>query len=185
MPLATGDAILSRPITSEDSSVEPGSDQTILFAIIGAVVGLFLGYIFGHRSAPGTEKAKELEEKLDSTLAEKRQFEERVTEHFAASADKLNRLTEQYREIHQHMMTGAEALCNDGASGAFKALDGPADTDDSPAIESDDVVVEPPRDYAPKTSPEEPGVLNERFGLENDVPAESTEEGRKEQPDSP
>lgn len=154
--------------------MEPGSDQTILFAVIAAVVGIVLGYIFGRRTAPGSREKRELEEKLEDMLAQKRHFEERVTEHFSQSAEKLNRLTEQYRDVHQHLAAGADALCNTGASAAFVALEAPATPAEPPAIEVDDVVMEAPRDYAPKASPEAPGVLNERFGLDaEDAPPAS------------
>jgi uncharacterized membrane-anchored protein YhcB (DUF1043 family) len=155
-------------------SLEPGMEQMVIGAAIGAIVGIFLGYVTGRRTAPGSEQTRELEQKLESTLADSRRFEERVAVHFAESAEKLNRLTEQYREIHEHLASGAEALVREGAGSAFTALGAPSS--ELPAIESEDVVVEPPRDYAPKSSPDAPGVLNESFGIErDDVPPHSSD----------
>ena len=151
--------------------MEPGSEQMLIGAAIGAIIGLLIGYMVGRRTAPGAVEARDLELKLEETRAEQRNFQERVTEHFAESAEKLNRLSEQYREVFQHLAVGAETLVGEGASGAFRALEAPAE---NPAIEADNVVAEPPRDYAPKTSPDDPGVLNENFGLDKDAPPGSS-----------
>lgn len=154
--------------------MEPGSEQLIMGGAVGAVVGLFLGYWYGRRSAPGSEQARDLEQKLEEARVEQRGFQDRVTEHFAESAAKLNSLTEHYRDVHEHLANSAESLVGDGARAAFVALEAPKD--DPPALESSDLVTEPPRDYAVKSSPDSPGVLNERFGLDDeDVPPGSND----------
>ena len=103
----------------------------------------------------------------------------RVEEHFAGSAQKLDALTQQYKEVYSHIAAGAAELCPGTEVPRFEALDAPETESDSAVLEADDLVVEPPRDYAPKSSPDDPGVLNERFGLETtDVPP--TEKSEKE-----
>lgn len=159
--------------------METVTEQMVIGVAIGAIVGILVGYFIGRRTAPGSEQTRELEQKLESTLADSRRFEERVAGHFAESAEKLNRLTDQYREIHEHLASGAENLVREGAGSAFTALSAPSS--ELPAIESDDMVVEPPRDWAPKTSPDAPGVLNENFGIERDeVPPHSSDKPKEE-----
>ena len=145
------------------------SEDMVVPALIGAIAGIFLGYLFGRRSAPGSEENRDLQRQLENLRDERGRFEQRVNEHFADTAGKLNALTENYREVYDQIASGAAALCTQSSSPRFDALAAPADgVDGGTTIEADSVVVEPPRDYAPKTSPDEPGVLNERFGMDTD-----------------
>jgi uncharacterized membrane-anchored protein YhcB (DUF1043 family) len=159
--------------------LEAGTEQMVIGAAIGAILGILFGYFVGRRTAPSSEQTRELEQKLEATLADGRRFEERVSEHFALSAEKFNQLTVQYREIHQHLASGAETLVREGAGKAFAGLEAPSQ--EVPAIESDEVVMEPPRDYAPKSSPDDPGVLNESFGIEREDAPPHSSDGPKQQ----
>lgn len=155
-----------------------GMDDPVLMAIAAAVVGLLIGYFLGRRSAPSSVQTRELEEQLSDAKASRERFEQRVNDHFAETAGKLNALTENYREVYEHIASGAAELSPQAGAAAFTALAAPAG--DEKAIESDDVMVEPPRDYAPKTSPDDPGVLNERFGLDGEDTPPPAETERKD-----
>lgn len=150
------------------------SEDMVVPALIAAIVGIFIGYFFGRRSAPGSEENRELQRQLDTVRDERSRFEQRVNEHFADTAGKLNTLTENYREVYEQIATGAAALCSQSGGPRFEALAPPAEEAGAPAtIEADSVVVEPPRDYAPKTDPDGPGVLDESFGIDStDTPPE-------------
>ena len=151
-----------------------GMDELVLGIVIGAVVGLLVGLFFGRRSAPGNQENRELEQKLDDAKANYERFEQRVNAHFSDTAGRLNALTDSYREVYEHIARGAADLCPNENGAAFNALSAP-DTQPQ-TIEADSVVVEPPRDYAPKSSDDDPGVLHERFGLEEqDLPPEKSD----------
>lgn len=155
------------------------TEEQIVAAIIGAVVGLFIGYMVGRRSAPGSEQMRDLEKELSAARSAKASLESKVDAHFSDTATKMNALTENYRGVYEHLASGAAELGGKSASQAFAALTAPASADTS-AIDNDSVMVEAPRDYAPKTSPDDPGVLNERFGLaDEDTPPE--EKSNREQ----
>ncbi len=143
------------------------SEDQLIAALIGAVIGLVIGYVMGGRMAPGSQQTRELEDELQLAKASHERFEQRVNAHFADTASKLNALTDNYRDVYAHIASGAADLCTQEGGADFTALTAPENTA-SEAIEADSVVVEPPRDYAPKSSPDDPGVLNERFGLEGD-----------------
>jgi uncharacterized membrane-anchored protein YhcB (DUF1043 family) len=152
------------------------SEEQIVAAVVGAVAGLIIGYIFGGRMAPGSQQSRELEKKLAEANRSREQFEQRVNMHFADTAGKLNALTQNYREVYEHIASGAAALSSgkSNAAAKFDALQAPETPEEPAAIEADSVVVEPPRDYAPKTSPDDPGTLDENFGLKEgeEAPAE-------------
>lgn len=152
-----------------------GMDEPLFIAIAGAVIGLIIGYFAGRRTAPGSETARELGEKLEQAESARERYEQRVNAHFADTASKLNALTANYREVYEHIAGGASDLCSDDDASRFTGLEAPAEPEHE-TIEADSVVVEPPRDYAAKTSPGDPGVLDERFGLDGDEnpPEDST-----------
>lgn len=145
--------------------MEPGMESTILAAVVALIIGFFLG----RRMAPGSQETRELEGKLDEAKAHQERYETRVNAHFADTASKLNALTQNYRDVYEHLANGATDLCSQDGAAQFNALAAPAaqEAPEDTVIEQESVVVEAPRDYAPKTSPDDPGVLNERFGLED------------------
>ena len=157
------------------------SEDQIIATIIGAVVGLVIGYIMGGRTAPGQQRTRELEVQLEAAKTAHERFEQRVNVHFIDTASKLNALTENYRDVYTHIANAAAELYSQDGGPDFSALATPRDAA-AEAIEADSVMTEPPRDYAPKNSPDDPGVLNERFGLEGeDAPPEASGSKRSAQ----
>jgi uncharacterized membrane-anchored protein YhcB (DUF1043 family) len=150
----------------EESSVEsPEYSLNILIAaaVVSLIVGLGLGLLFGRRSSTSSQKYREVERKLDQVLQDKKAYEDDVVEHFTDTAKLLNNLTESYRDVHNHLARGASTLCQGEGPVSLDRLGDGGDTAEIPADLAD---VQPPLDYAPKTSPNEKGMLNEEFGLE-------------------
>ncbi len=96
-----------------------------------------------------------------------------VVEHFTDTAALLNRLTESYRDVHNHLASGAAALCDDDSASILPRL--PDGSLSQLAQEPELDNIQPPLDYAPKSSPDAPGMLNEEFGLERVEPEEQPE----------
>jgi len=152
----------------------PEYSLTILIAA-GAVlliVGLGIGVLLGRRTSPAGQKYRDVERKLDQVLQDKKVYEDEVVEHFTDTAKLLNNLTDSYREVHNHLAKGAAALCQGDGPVALDQLEDGSDAAEIPPHLAD---VQQPLDYAPKTSPDEKGMLNEEFGLER-KPAPATEE---------
>ena len=144
----------------------------ILAAIAILLVGLLLGILWGRRTASFSGKYRELERKLDQVLQDKKAYEDEVVEHFSQTARLLNGLTDSYREVHNHLARGAGQLCQGQGPLALDEIAGNRDPSEIPAHLAD---VQQPLDYAPKSSPDETGMLNEEFGLDrkpSDAPAE-------------
>ena len=137
------------------------------FVLIGGAVlllaGLGLGALLGRSMSPQAQKTRELEGQLDRALQEKKAYEDEVVEHFSDTAGLLNKLTESYRDVHNHMAMGASTLCQGQGPVSLEKITDSAASAEIPADLAD---VQAPLDYAPKSSPNETGMLNEEFGLE-------------------
>ncbi len=135
----------------------------IVAAIAALAVGLGLGLLLGRRSSPSGQKHREVERKLDQVLQEKKAYEDDVVEHFSDTARLLNNLTESYREVHNHLANGAATLCQGDGVVNLGRLENERDPAEIPPQLAD---IQPPLDYAPKSSPDEKGMLNEEFGMD-------------------
>ena len=149
----------------------------IAIGVALSLAGLGIGILLGRGMSADGKKYRETERKLDQLLQDKKAYEDEVVEHFSDTAKLLNGLTESYREVHNHLAVGAAALCKDQGPISLARLENAGDDAEIPANLAD---VQPPLDYAPKTSPDEKGMLNEEFGLEHDrasqPPTSKTEE---------
>lgn len=144
----------------------------IAMGVAVLIVGLGIGLLFGRSTSPAQQKYRDVERKLDQILQDKKAYEDEVVEHFTDTAKLLNNLTESYRDVHNHLAKGAATLCQGEGPISLDRLEDGRDTAEIPAHLAD---IHPPLDYAPKTSPDEKGMLNEEFGLERQ-PAEPTPE---------
>ncbi|MCP8687916.1 YhcB family protein [Marinobacterium sedimentorum] len=148
--------------------------------IIGAValaVGGLIGYLLG-RSGSDAGQRQTLNNQLDEAKAELATYKQEVTDHFEKTATLVNQLTNTYKDVHQHLASGAQTLCDDDAASlalnesmqakltAAPEAPIPVVTDVVPNVEAEKVP-EPPRDYAAKSSNEK-GTLSEAYGLESE-----------------
>lgn len=153
-------------------------DIVIGTAICVLIIAGVIGFLMGRKTTAGSQQARELEKRLDQVTRDKQLFEDRVTDHFAETATRLNALTENYRAVHEHLAEGANTLCSGNLSVTVGRLSGDSDLDENL------LNAEPPRDYAPKSSPTEKGMLNEGFGLDKDdiAPTETSSRVRHDEP---
>jgi hypothetical protein len=138
-------------------------NNLILAAIAALIVGLIIGVLVGRSRQGSTLRQRRAEQQIEEIRNEYTRYQAQVNEHFMESAHLLRRFNDSYRDVNQHMARGANRLCDDEewlhelqqetARGRLEG--GSADEDGA----------EPPRDYAPKSDPEEKGTLAEDFGL--------------------
>lgn len=152
-----------------------------IIGIVTLAAGALIGYLLG-RSGENSGQQK-LVDQLNEAQQELSEYKEQVNGHFEKTADLVNNLTESYREVHQHLAQGSESLCKGEHSPAQLNNDTqpkiaelaeseqeeqiPTVTDEVAAAPEEQEVIEPPRDYAPK-SPDEEGTLSEKFGLKKE-----------------
>lgn len=137
------------------------------------LLGLLIGWMAGRRTAGSTQKQRELTVKLDQVMQDKKAYEDDVVEHFTETARLLNGLTESYREVHNHLAQGATGLCQGKGPVSLENIQNGQAPSEIPA---DLAHIQPPLDYAPKSSPDEKGMLNEEFGLDREPQAETDTE---------
>jgi uncharacterized membrane-anchored protein YhcB (DUF1043 family) len=137
----------------------------IVIAIGAALffLGLGLGVLLGRSTSPAAQRQRDAERKLEQLLQDKKAYEDEVVEHFTDTARLLNNLTERYRDVHNHLAKGASTLCHGRGPVSLDRLQDNRNDTDIPADLAD---IRPPLDYAPKTSPQEKGMLNEEFGID-------------------
>lgn len=139
-------------------------------AALALVIGLGIGWMLGSQRRPAHRDAiQDLEARLEQAVEDRSEYESEVREHFATTAELLNRLTEDYRSVYQHIATGADQLCDGEVIVPADALAKPEQGEIPPQL----VDVQQPLDYAPRKSADEHGQLSENFGIEKT--AEPTE----------
>jgi uncharacterized membrane-anchored protein YhcB (DUF1043 family) len=138
--------------------------NVFLTAVIALLAGGGIGFLLSRQMSADIKKTRELERNVDRLLKQQRDYQHGVTEHFTDTAKLLNTLAESYRDVHNHLATGAASLCNDNSASILGRIpDGSMlQLTEAPNLEA----IQPPLDYAPKSSPYETGMLNEEFGLE-------------------
>ena len=136
-----------------------------LVAIAALAVGVVIGVVFASRLNTSPSRVHELENQIRSLKENHIEYKDSVSDHFSMTAELVQHMTESYKEVYQHLATGAQDLCS--IEVASKLL--PASTDaafDSNSANEESSSLLPPKDYAAKQNPEQKGALAEDFGLD-------------------
>ncbi|MEQ6884360.1 DUF1043 family protein [Salicola sp. Rm-C-2C1-2] len=140
--------------------------QSMLAVGIAAlVIGLALGWGIARTMGGRNVRQRRLAQQLDALQNEHTRYQAQVNEHFMETAELFRRLNDSYREVHEHLAKGASRLCTE--TEAREELEqaqrdhqlsykGSTDQNES---------VEPPRDYAPRNTRDDNGMLAEDYGL--------------------
>jgi uncharacterized protein len=128
---------------------------------VGALVGAFLFMKF----SPEQKKARNIIKHLHEQQDEFKNYQLGVTQHFVDTSRLLKQLSDSYTTLHNHLAKGAENLC---AQNTITPIIQPIpDVEPTSASNSLDLNnINPPLDYAPRTTPYDRGTLNEEYGLE-------------------
>ena len=135
-----------------------------LTAIACLVVGVVIGVVFSSRLNSSASRVLELENQIRDIKDNHLTYKDNVSEHFSLTADLVQHMTESYRDVYQHLASGAQDLCSNEV--ASKLL--PAGSDavfDSNEDSETTGGLNPPKDYAAKQYPSQKGALSEEFGI--------------------
>jgi uncharacterized membrane-anchored protein YhcB (DUF1043 family) len=79
-----------------------------LYAVVGVISGLLIGMWVGRISS----SAKQLGEELKQTKEELDAYRDKVTQHFSRTAELVEILAANSRDIYRHLASGSQELCN-------------------------------------------------------------------------
>lgn len=139
----------------------------LLAGTAGLIAGLILARLLQRSSPENTQnRLDDLQERFDS-------YQNEVVAHFSTTAELVNRLTENYQNVQEHLLHSAERLALDETTRQQllnslidqKALERPGKTAPTGKAQKQEPLsdLEPPRDYANKQEGEV-GTLDASFG---------------------
>jgi len=132
-----------------------------LVGFVALAAGVATGYLLPRYLKLAALPKNALEEELDALKTKHETYRHDVANHFGKTAELLEQLIGNYREVHNHLAYGAEELCQNEAVKLLKPLP------ESRTLEQQiPKLMEAPRDYAPKTILGGKSVLDEDFGIE-------------------
>lgn len=135
-----------------------------LTAIACLAVGIVTGVLFASRLNASPSRVQELENQIRNLKENHTSYRDNVSDHFSMTADLVQHMTESYKDVYQHLASGAQDLCSDDV--ASKLLPAGSDAVFETSVESDTSSgLIPPKDYAAKQDPDQKGALSEDFGL--------------------
>lgn len=144
-------------------------ENYIAIAIIAFLSGAILGILIYRLVRSDASRSARVEQQMDDLQQKHTRYQAQVSDHFIQTAHLINRLNEDYRDIHNHLSQGATELCSEDSANNLLNLSSDSaepstldQQDDNDEI--DKIYAEPPRDYAPKST-EDKGTLSEEFGL--------------------
>ncbi len=108
------------------------------------VAGVGAGWVLRLFLDASEQRIRDLERRLADSETALLDYRRQVTEHFRGTAERVNRLTDDYRELHAHLAEGAMGLCQP-AGEDLPLLTGLGGTSSRPQAISR---VQPPLDYA-------------------------------------
>ena len=164
-----------------------------IIGIVALAIGGLIGFLIGRSGGDSNEQ-----EKLEDVKQELENYKTQVAGHFEETAELVNKMTESYRGVYQHLATSAQTLCDADTARSIEssmtpqlAAQAEIEVEDvEPTLDNDTkaeaetvavaevevetvAVAEPPRDYAPK-QPDEEGMLSESYGLKDTDEASDT-----------
>ncbi|MFT5420818.1 MAG: uncharacterized membrane-anchored protein YhcB (DUF1043 family) [Candidatus Endobugula sp.] len=126
------------------------------------IAGGLLSLLLNRSFSSSEQKTRTLETRLQHAEESLADYQEEVTEHFAETAQLVNNLTQNYKEVHQHLAGSALKLANVDISRQLLANDLSGDnlSDNDSELDINPDAFQPPKDWAPSE-----GTLSEGYGL--------------------
>ncbi len=128
-----------------------------LLPVLGLLAGIVIGFLLGrllssNHTGSSRHRVDEMQERFEN-------YQNEVANHFNTTANLLQKLNQNYQDIHEHLSEGASRLALEEQT--RQQLTRPLAT---PAARALPTSSEPPRDYAPGHS----GVLSDEPVIKHD-----------------
>ncbi len=148
--------------------------MTWLIGIGGLALGLIIGVLVASRLNASPSRIRELETQIRQLTDTHAEYKDSVSDHFSMTAELVQHMTESYRDVYQHLASGAQDLCSNEVASKLLPTESDAVFESTSAPEEASPLI-PPRDYAAKQSPDQKGALAEDFGIEKTKPVNDEE----------
>jgi uncharacterized membrane-anchored protein YhcB (DUF1043 family) len=134
---------------------------------------MVMGVLIAGRLNASPSRIRQLENEIRQLKDNHSEYRNSVSDHFSMTAELVQHMTESYRDVYQHLASGAQDLCSSDV--ANKLLPTESDAVFEPQNTEEAGPLAPPRDYAAKQSPDQKGALSEDFGIEKTKPVNDEE----------
>ena len=140
--------------------------MSIWFIAIGCLaVGIVIGTAFTRQLGSQAARVKELEEKIGRMIESHEEYRENVSQHFDVTSVLINQMTGKYKEVYEHLASGAQDLCSTEVAEKLLPIQSDA-VFEKETTSNERVQIDAPKDYATKSDPGQAGALSENFGLQ-------------------
>ena len=92
-------------------ATETGLLWFVGLAAIGS--GLIIGLGIAYLTNKDKSRVKQLQNELDALEQRFNDYRNQVSEHFLQTSELVDKMTNSYREVYEHLAKGSESLCND------------------------------------------------------------------------
>ncbi len=153
------------------------NESSLLIAAVALIGGLILGFLLTRGFYAPIRKRKQLGEELREAKQKQAIYERQVAEHFVKTSNLVNNLSENYRELHKHLVRSASTLANPDISQELIDNSGLSHLEHKspPLLASQSH--EAPKDYAPSQ-----GLLDEDYGLDQTPSYKEESETNEDEP---
>ncbi len=132
----------------------------LITAITTFIIGGLLSLLLTRSFSSSEQKTRTLESRLEEAEHSLANYQQEVTEHFAETAQLVNNLTQNYKEVHEHLAGSALKLANVDISRQLLSTN---PDDDGSELNINEETFQPPKDWAPSE-----GTLSEDYGLNDE-----------------
>ncbi|MDY7566440.1 DUF1043 family protein [Pseudomonas sp. RTC3] len=130
-----------------------------LALVVGVVIGFLVARLLPNAAPNSTQR------QLDDVQERFNSYQNEVVTHFNSTATLVNKLSQNFQEVQDHLSDGANRLALDEVTRQRLLASLHADAPQAPRDRlTPPRTTEAPKDYAPKT-PNAPGMLDEHYGL--------------------
>lgn len=81
-----------------------------IWALLALIAGLAGGFFIGRSTNAGVKRSMQLDHELREARTELDRYRTQVVEHFTTTANLVNKLSADYRAVHDHLARGAQEL---------------------------------------------------------------------------
>jgi uncharacterized membrane-anchored protein YhcB (DUF1043 family) len=134
-----------------------------LLGLVCLLAGIVIGAILYKFLRSDEVRVTQLEDQLQTLSDEYENYKKEVHAHFGDSAQLLNKLTESYRDVYQHLAQGARALCPDYIANQITRAPPITDVSREEDIQQrldNKAIPSPPLDYVAPENRQTPSLLS-------------------------